>query len=67
MIERCIMLINLCDAPVPRSRVHPCRSGTGGRVSGAEVIAELITELHASVQQAQQFEGEMQMLAEYAG
>lgn len=38
----------------------------GGRVTGAEVIAELIQELHASAEVAQQFEGEMQKLASHA-
>ena len=38
----------------------------GGRVTGAEVIAELITELDASVEAAAGFEGEMQRLSGYA-
>lgn len=38
----------------------------GGRVTGKEVIAELVVELRASVQQAEQFEGEMRNLAAYA-
>ena len=40
--------------------------GPGGRVTGREVIAELVTELRASVQAAEQFEGEMRNLAAYA-
>lgn len=39
---------------------------TGGRVTGAEIIAEMITELFSSAEQGQQFEGEMQRLASYA-
>jgi hypothetical protein len=39
---------------------------TGGRVTGAEVISELIFELDASVEAAAGFEGEMQRLAGYA-
>jgi hypothetical protein len=35
-------------------------------VTGAEVIAELIVELDASVEAAAGFEGEMQRLATYA-
>ena len=38
----------------------------GGRVTGAEVIHELITELDASVEAAAGFEGEMQRLSGYA-
>jgi hypothetical protein len=38
----------------------------GGRVYGAEVIAELIEELHASVEMSQGFEGEMKSLVDYA-
>ena len=38
----------------------------GGRVTGKEVIAELVVELRASVQAAEQFEGEMRNLAAYA-
>ena len=38
----------------------------GGRVTGTEVISELIFELDASVEAAQGFEGEMQRLAGYA-
>lgn len=38
----------------------------GGRVTGREVIAELVVELRASVQAAEQFEGEMRNLAAYA-
>ncbi len=38
----------------------------GGRVTGAEVISELITELDASVEAAAGFEGEMQRLSGYA-
>ena len=40
--------------------------GAGGRVTGREVIAELVVELRASVQAAEQFEGEMRNLAAYA-
>ncbi len=40
--------------------------GAGGRVTGAEVISELIFELDASVEAASGFEGEMQRLAGYA-
>lgn len=35
-------------------------------MTGREVIAELVLELRASVQAAQQFEGEMRNLAAYA-
>ena len=35
-------------------------------MTGKEVIAELVVELRASVQQAEQFEGEMRNLAAYA-
>ncbi len=38
----------------------------GGRVYGAEVINELIFELHASVAMSEGFEGEMKNLANYA-
>jgi len=38
----------------------------GGRVTGKEVIAELVVELRASVAAAEQFEGEMRNLAAYA-
>lgn len=38
----------------------------GGRVYGAEVIAELIEELHASVAMGEGFEGEMKNLVSYA-
>ena len=38
----------------------------GGRVTGKEVIAELVMELRASVEAAEQFEGEMRNLATYA-
>lgn len=38
----------------------------GGRVYGAEVIAELIEELHASVAMSEGFEGEMKNLVSYA-
>lgn len=38
----------------------------GGRVYGAEVIAELIEELHASVAMSEGFEGEMKNLVAYA-
>ena len=38
----------------------------GGRITGFEVITELIKELHASAEQAERFEGEMRMLAGYA-
>ena len=41
-------------------------SPAGGRVTGPAVITELITELHASVDAAAGFEGEMQNLASYA-
>jgi len=40
--------------------------GAGGRVTGKEVIAELVVELRASVEAAEQFEGEMRNLAAYA-
>jgi len=40
--------------------------GAGGRVTGREVIAELVMELRASVEAAEQFEGEMRNLAAYA-
>ena len=39
---------------------------TGGRVTGREVIAELVQELRGSVAAAEQFEGEMRNLAAYA-
>ena len=39
---------------------------TGGRVTGREVIAELVEELRGSVAAAEQFEGEMRNLAAYA-
>ena len=45
---------------------QPCHCGAGGRVTGPAVISELITELHASVEAAAGFEGEMQNLASYA-
>ena len=35
-------------------------------MTGKDVIAELVVELRASVQQAEQFEGEMRNLAAYA-
>lgn len=38
----------------------------GGRVYGADVISELIFELHASVAMAEGFEGEMKALVDYA-
>lgn len=38
----------------------------GGRVYGADVISELIFELHASVAMSEGFEGEMKTLANYA-
>ena len=38
----------------------------GGRVTGREVIAELVVELRVSVEAAEQFEGEMRNLAAYA-
>ena len=38
----------------------------GGRVTGSDIISDLIQELHASVEAASQFEGEMQMLAGYS-
>ena len=38
----------------------------GGRVTGREVIAELVEELRGSVAAAEQFEGEMRNLAAYA-
>ena len=38
----------------------------GGRVTGREVIAELVQELRGSVAAAEQFEGEMRNLAAYA-
>ena len=40
--------------------------GTGGRVTGRQVIAELVEELRGSVAAAEQFEGEMRNLAAYA-
>ena len=39
---------------------------TGGRITGSEVMDELIQELDGSVATAAQFEGEMEMLAGYA-
>lgn len=56
---------SLHDSPPPRV----CPAVTlfeGGRVYGADVIAELIEELHASVEMAAGFEGEMRALVEYA-
>lgn len=38
----------------------------GGRVYGADVIAELARELHASVALGEGFEGEMRALVDYA-
>jgi hypothetical protein len=38
----------------------------GGRVYGADVIAELVEELHASVALGEGFEGEMRSLVDYA-
>ena len=38
----------------------------GGRVYGADVINELIDELHASVAMSEGFEGEMKNLVNYA-
>lgn len=38
----------------------------GGRITGSEVMDELIQELDGSVATAAQFEGEMEMLAGYA-
>lgn len=49
--------------------LRPCAAVTlfeGGRVYGAEVIAELIEELHASVAMGEGFEGEMKNLVSYA-
>ena len=41
-------------------------SPAGGRVTGSNIISDLIQELHASVEAASQFEGEMQMLEGYS-
>ena len=49
-----------------RFSLKDLRALPGGRVTGAEVIAELITELDASVEAAAGFEGEMQRLSGYA-
>ena len=38
----------------------------GGRVTGAEVIAEMIQELFTSADMGAQFEGDMRRLASYA-
>ena len=38
----------------------------GGRVTGAEVIAEMVTELFSSAEMGAQFEGDMRRLASYA-
>ncbi len=35
-------------------------------MTGSHIISDLIQELHASVEAASQFEGEMQMLAGYS-
>ena len=61
--------LTACQAAPPAHAAHgcpalPCRAG--GRVTGPAVISELITELHASVEAAAGFEGEMQNLASYA-
>ncbi|CAK0785595.1 hypothetical protein CVIRNUC_008805 [Coccomyxa viridis] len=50
----------------PGLKRHSVTLFEGGRVTGAEVIAELITELDASVEAAAGFEGEMQRLSGYA-
>lgn len=39
---------------------------TGGRITGTNVIKELIQELHGSAIAAAEFEGEMKMVAGYA-
>ena len=39
---------------------------TGGRITGVDVIEDLIEELQASVKTAEEFEGEMQTLAGHA-
>ncbi|BDA48371.1 Protein FAM91A1 [Coccomyxa sp. Obi] len=50
----------------PGLKRHSVTLFEGGRVTGAEVISELIFELDASVEAASGFEGEMQRLAGYA-
>ncbi|KAK9917406.1 hypothetical protein WJX75_004000 [Coccomyxa subellipsoidea] len=50
----------------PGLKRHSVTLFEGGRVTGAEVISELIFELDASVEAAAGFEGEMQRLAGYA-
>ncbi|KAI3436452.1 hypothetical protein D9Q98_005869 [Chlorella vulgaris] len=56
----------MMGALTPNCKKHSVTLFEGGRVYGAEVIAELIEELHASVEMSQGFEGEMKSLVDYA-
>lgn len=56
----------MMGALTPNCKKHSVTLFEGGRVYGAEVIAELIEELHASVAMSEGFEGEMKNLVSYA-
>lgn len=50
----------------PALKKHSVTLFEGGRITGAEAVAELQAELLASVEAADAFEGEMKHLAGYA-
>ena len=56
----------MMGALTPGCKKHSVTLFEGGRVYGAEVISELLAELHASVEMTAGFEGEMRSLAGYA-
>ena len=58
--------VTWCALAVVCSRVKLCGDAVGGRVTGEAVVAELITELHASAEAAAGFKGDMLRLAGYA-
>eukprot|EP00887_Chlorella_sp_A99_P002714 scaffold6.g2714.t1 len=56
----------MMGALTPGCKKHSVTLFEGGRVYGADVLAELLSELRASVEMSAGFEGEMRSLAGYA-
>ena len=54
------------SAPTPGLKLHAVTLFEGGRVAGAAVMSELVSELWASFEGGQSFEGDMARLTEVA-
>ncbi|KAL3158901.1 hypothetical protein ABBQ32_011616 [Trebouxia sp. C0010 RCD-2024] len=66
VVDAEVTSILMMGALSPGLKRHSVTLFEGGRVTGREVIAELVEELRGSVAAAERFEGEMRNLAAYA-